>query len=61
MFPLLFCIKVNIEFVKAVQDGISVNVAPYSEDDWEILVKGKPCFFFVAPGQSVKTTNGSVQ
>ncbi|ORZ24946.1 P-loop containing nucleoside triphosphate hydrolase protein [Lobosporangium transversale] len=29
--------KVNIEFVKSVQDGISVNVAPYSEDDWEIL------------------------
>ncbi|KAF9902887.1 Peroxisome biosynthesis protein pex1 [Linnemannia zychae] len=29
--------KVNIDFVKSVQDGISVNVAPYSEDDWEIL------------------------
>ncbi|GJJ68100.1 peroxin-1 [Entomortierella parvispora] len=29
--------KVSIEFVKTVQDGISVNVAPYSEDDWEIL------------------------
>ncbi|KAF9106167.1 Peroxisome biosynthesis protein pex1 [Mortierella sp. GBA35] len=29
--------KVNIEYVKSVQDGISVNVAPYSEDDWEIL------------------------
>ncbi|KAF9974090.1 Peroxisome biosynthesis protein pex1 [Actinomortierella ambigua] len=29
--------KVGIEFVKTVQDGISVNVAPYSEDDWEIL------------------------
>ncbi|KAF9433755.1 Peroxisome biosynthesis protein pex1 [Entomortierella beljakovae] len=29
--------KVNIDFVKTVQDGISVNVAPYSEDDWEIL------------------------
>ncbi|KAG0255522.1 Peroxisome biosynthesis protein pex1 [Actinomortierella ambigua] len=29
--------KVNIDFVRTVQDGISVNVAPYSEDDWEIL------------------------
>ncbi|KAG0325736.1 Peroxisome biosynthesis protein pex1, partial [Podila humilis] len=29
--------KVNIVFVKSVQDGVSVNVAPYSEDDWEIL------------------------
>ncbi|KAG0320385.1 Peroxisome biosynthesis protein pex1 [Dissophora globulifera] len=29
--------KVNIDFVKTVHDGISVNVAPYSEDDWEIL------------------------
>ncbi|KAG0215261.1 Peroxisome biosynthesis protein pex1 [Mortierella sp. GBA30] len=29
--------KVNIDFVKSVQEGISVNVAPYSEDDWEIL------------------------
>ncbi|KAF9348656.1 Peroxisome biosynthesis protein pex1 [Mortierella sp. NVP85] len=29
--------KVNIDFVKGVQDGVSVNVAPYSEDDWEIL------------------------
>ncbi|KAF9116910.1 Peroxisome biosynthesis protein pex1 [Mortierella sp. AM989] len=29
--------KVNIDLVKSVQDGVSVNVAPYSEDDWEIL------------------------
>ncbi|KAF9198235.1 Peroxisome biosynthesis protein pex1, partial [Haplosporangium sp. Z 27] len=29
--------KVNIDFVKSIQDGITVNVAPYSEDDWEIL------------------------
>ncbi|KAF9415649.1 Peroxisome biosynthesis protein pex1 [Podila epigama] len=29
--------KVSIDFVKSIQDGISVNVAPYSEDDWEIL------------------------
>ncbi|KAG0370147.1 P-loop containing nucleoside triphosphate hydrolase protein [Gamsiella multidivaricata] len=29
--------KVNIDFVNSVQDGVSVNVAPYSEDDWEIL------------------------
>ncbi|KAF9585912.1 Peroxisome biosynthesis protein pex1 [Lunasporangiospora selenospora] len=29
--------KVDIDFARSVQDGISINVAPYSEDDWEIL------------------------
>ncbi|KAK3807287.1 MAG: peroxisome biogenesis factor 1, N-terminal-domain-containing protein [Benniella sp.] len=29
--------KVNIDFVKRVQDGVSINAAHYSEDDWEIL------------------------
>ncbi|RUP52274.1 hypothetical protein BC936DRAFT_149531 [Jimgerdemannia flammicorona] len=29
--------KVNLEFSKNIVEGVSINVEPYSEDDWEIL------------------------
>ena len=31
--------RVNVEFVKNVETGKSVDVEPLTEDDWEILVR----------------------